>query len=155
MKKISKQIFEALHYLHKNNYIHRDLKPANILIKEGMVKICDFGFAKKLSASTAFVNSIKGTPLYIAPEILNHQNYNYKVDIWSFGIIIYELFDGKTPFHSSTFQQLEPKIKYSSVKFSSSFPADLRELITEMLQKIQITRADWNYLKNHSFFVGN
>lgn len=54
-------------YLHDNNIIHRDLKPQNILIKNGMVKICDFGFAKKLSASSAFVNSIKGTPLYIAP----------------------------------------------------------------------------------------
>ena len=109
-------------YLHENNILHRDLKPQNILIIKGMVKICDFGFAKKLSASTAFVNSIKGTPLYIAPEILSNQRYNYKVDIWSFGIIMYELFDGKTPFHSTTFQQLEPKIKYASVKFSASFP---------------------------------
>lgn len=100
-----------------------------------MVKICDFGFAKKLSASTAFVNSMKGTPLYIAPEILNHENYNFKVDIWSFGIIIYELFDGKTPFHSTSLKQLEPKIKSSVVKYSASFPNELKELINEMLHK--------------------
>ena len=51
----------------ENKITHRDLKPANILIKDGVVKICDFGFARKLSASNHFMNSLKGTPLYIAP----------------------------------------------------------------------------------------
>ncbi len=56
-----------------------------------MIKICDFGFARKLSASTNFMNSLKGTPLYIAPEILGigPLNYTKKVDVWSFGIIMF------------------------------------------------------------------
>ncbi len=54
-------------YLNENRIIHRDLKPQNILIQEDHIKICDFGFAKKLSASTNFLKSIKGTPLYLAP----------------------------------------------------------------------------------------
>jgi serine/threonine protein kinase len=54
-------------YLNENRIIHRDLKPQNILIKNNHIKICDFGFAKKLSASTNFLQSMKGTPLYLAP----------------------------------------------------------------------------------------
>ena len=67
VKNYSKQIFAALSYLNENKITHRDLKPANILIKDGVVKICDFGFARKLSASNTLMNSLKGTPLYIAP----------------------------------------------------------------------------------------
>jgi serine/threonine protein kinase len=76
-------------YLHENKIIHRDLKPQNILIKGNHIKICDFGFAKQLSAATKFLLSLKGTPLYIAPEILHKMQYTEKVDIWSFGCIIY------------------------------------------------------------------
>ena len=54
-------------YLREKKIAHRDLKPQNILIKDGIIKLCDFGFAKQLSASTQFMNSIRGTPLYIAP----------------------------------------------------------------------------------------
>jgi serine/threonine protein kinase len=67
VKIYSKQILKAMLYLNENSIIHRDLKPQNILIQEDHIKICDFGFAKKLSASTNFLKSIKGTPLYLAP----------------------------------------------------------------------------------------
>ena len=67
VKNYSRQIYSALVYLNENKITHRDLKSANILIKDGIIKICDFGFARKLSASTNFMNSLKGTPLYIAP----------------------------------------------------------------------------------------
>jgi len=56
-----------MYYLNQNRILHRDLKPQNILLHEGSIKICDFGFAKKMSASTNFLESIKGTLLYIAP----------------------------------------------------------------------------------------
>lgn len=54
-------------YLSERKIAHRDLKPQNILIKDGIIKLCDFGFAKKISASTQFMTSLRGTPLYIAP----------------------------------------------------------------------------------------
>jgi|688.fasta_scaffold341276_1 serine/threonine protein kinase len=104
-------------YLHENRVLHRDLKPQNILLQDDKIKLCDFGFAKKMSASTNFLRSIKGTPLYIAPEILQSKPYTHKVDIWSFGIILYELAYGKTPFYATTIPQLQPKILHEAVKY--------------------------------------
>ena len=68
-------------------------------MKQGNVKLCDFGFAKEMK-SNSFFTSMKGTPLYIAPEMINSNiKYDFKVDIWAFGIILYEMATGKTPFY--------------------------------------------------------
>lgn len=122
----AKQILDAMLYLHQNRILHRDLKPQNILLQKDVIKICDFGFAKQMSASTNFLKSIKGTPLYIAPEILLSRPYTHKVDVWSFGIILYELATGCTPFYASTIQKLQPKILHEPVKFPSSMNYCLR-----------------------------
>ena len=77
---IAKQLIRALHYLHHNRVIHRDLKPQNLLIAAGgRVKLCDFGFARALSSQTMLLTSIKGTPLYMAPELVQEQPYTYAV----------------------------------------------------------------------------
>lgn len=66
-----RQIVSALSYLDQSRIVHRDLKPQNILIRDGIVKLCDFGFARKMSPATICLHSLKGTPLYIAPEIIS------------------------------------------------------------------------------------
>lgn len=147
-----RQILTAMLYLHENKVVHRDLKPQNILLEGGQIKLCDFGFAKKMSAATNFLKSIKGTPLYIAPEILQQRNYSHKVDVWSLGIILFELATGKTPFYASTVQQLQPKILHESVKFPSSMSPALRDLIDGMLQKNDKKRLDWPQVSSHAFF---
>jgi len=76
-------------YLKEMRIMHRDLKPQNILLQKETIKICDFGFAKKMSASTQFLKSIKGTPLYLAPEIFDEKPYTDKVDVWSLGVILF------------------------------------------------------------------
>jgi serine/threonine-protein kinase ULK/ATG1 len=77
---------------------HRDLKPANILISDGVSKISDFGFAKNLEyGENTIMRSIVGTPLYMAPQILNKQTYTNKSDLWSIGLIFYEMIYGFTP----------------------------------------------------------
>ena len=71
LRKCAAEIISALAYLEEHRIVHRDLKPQNILISEtGVIKICDFGFARKMSQATVCLTSMKGTPLYLAPEIL-------------------------------------------------------------------------------------
>jgi serine/threonine protein kinase len=83
------------------------------------------------------MNSLKGTPLYIAPEILGvgPLNYTKRVDVWSFGIIIYELFAGRPPFWAENLARLKPKILHEKVKWVKDMPIELRTLIDKMLQK--------------------
>ncbi len=80
MQQVAKQLVRALHYLHSNRIIHRDMKPQNVLIgANGTVKLCDFGFARAMSTNTMVLTSIKGTPLYMAPELVQEQPYNETV----------------------------------------------------------------------------
>jgi fused-like protein len=80
VQSVAKQLVRALHYLHSNRIIHRDMKPQNILIGAGgTVKLCDFGFARAMSTNTMVLTSIKGTPLYMAPELVQEQPYNHTV----------------------------------------------------------------------------
>jgi len=92
-----KDIMNGAKYLHKNGIIHRDLKPANILLKQGVCKLSDFGFAKSLEQDETIMKSIVGTPLYMSPQILKKTKYTTKSDLWSIGLIYYEMLHGKTP----------------------------------------------------------
>jgi serine/threonine-protein kinase ULK/ATG1 len=80
--------------IHKLNFIHRDLKPQNILLSEdseqATLKIADFGFARSLQPFD-MAATICGSPLYMAPEILRHERYDGRADLWSVGAIIFEL----------------------------------------------------------------
>ena len=75
------------------------MKPQNVLISSsGMVKLCDFGFARSISTNTIVLTSIKETPLYMAPELVQKLPYKHTVDLWSLRVIMYELFVGQPPF---------------------------------------------------------
>lgn len=89
-------IFKGLLYLSDNNIIHRDLKVANIFINNGEAKIADFGFAK--ITKQQFKDANIGSPLYMSPQGLINNIYGPKTDVWAFGMLIYELLHGKTPF---------------------------------------------------------
>ena len=91
---ISQQIIDGLAYLHSKNIIHCDIKMENMLLIDKKIKICDFG----LSTQNSYHYSYVGTPECMAPEILNHDMYTNKIDIWSFGIMLYYMVFGKNPF---------------------------------------------------------
>ena len=88
----------ALEYLHERGIVYRDLKPENILMDDsGYVKLTDFGFSRRLEAGEqAF--TFCGTPEYVAPEIITKKSHDFRVDIWSLGILVYELVTGAPPF---------------------------------------------------------
>jgi len=89
----------AILFLHTNDLIHRDLKPENILLDENNnVKLCDFGWCVELKEDDAPRKTFCGTYEYMAPEIVKETPYDKSVDIWSLGILLYELLHGYSPF---------------------------------------------------------
>ncbi|KAF8245917.1 kinase-like protein [Wilcoxina mikolae CBS 423.85] len=97
---VIRETLTALHYLHSHEIIHRDIKAANILVnQDGRVQLCDFGVSAQLVTKTNKRNTFVGTPQWMAPEALTGGLYDFKIDIWSFGITIYELAKLNPPLH--------------------------------------------------------
>ncbi|KAH9600148.1 Protein kinase domain [Trypanosoma melophagium] len=152
VQRIAKQLVQALHYLHSNRIMHRDMKPQNILIgQNGSVKLADFGFARSMSYNTMVLTSIKGTPLYMAPELVQEQPYNHSADLWSLGCILYELFYGKPPFYTNHLYKLINQIVNDPVKFEEPISPDFKSLLKGLLTKSFSARLNWPHLLNHPF----
>lgn len=123
----------ALEYLHSHEIIYRDLKPENILLdKNGHIKITDFGFAKWVPDVTY---TLCGTPDYIAPEVISTKPYNKSVDWWSFGILIYEMLAGYTPFYDSNTMKTYENILNGKLKFPNFFNPDVQDLLNKLITK--------------------
>ncbi len=126
------QTLQALIYLHRRNILHRDLKPANVLVTEsGMVKVLDFG----LSAKSEHASGIAGTLAYMAPEVLRNQPISRTSDLYSVGIIAYELFLGKRPFKAQKLMQLIREIMGARLDLSSMTNSALEMVLMRWLMK--------------------
>ncbi|XP_064261043.1 serine/threonine-protein kinase PAK 3-like isoform X3 [Passer domesticus] len=99
MAAISRECLQGLDFLHSNYVIHRDVKSTNILLRtDGSVKLADFGLSTRLTPKQSRGCVVAGTPWWMAPEVVTHQPYGPKVDIWSFGIVGIEMIDGEPPY---------------------------------------------------------
>lgn len=137
VKRLMVQICLALKYLHERNIIHRDLKPENIFLsKEKDVKLGDFGVSKELRSARDLTNTVTGTPYYLSPEIICDQAYGCQTDIWSLGVLIYELCSGKHPFEARSLLQLYEVIKSTTMPpLPRGYSRELKDLLTRMLDK--------------------
>jgi len=154
-------ISTSLEVLHDNLIVHRDLKPENVMLDQrGFVKLVDFGMAKKGEKGLWRTHTLLGTPLYIAPEMLLGKGYGFEVDIWSLGVMMYELATGRSPFgdgeeepdailHSILDDELKLPPRYNDIAG--------RHLITGLLCKDPVSRLGagingWEDVKNAKFF---
>ena len=152
VQKIAKQLVQALHYLHSQRIIHRDMKPQNILIgAQGTVKLCDFGFARAMSSQTIVLTSIKGTPLYMSPELVQEKPYDHTADLWSLGVILYELYVGQPPFYTDSIYTLINLIVQDSVKYPKSMSKQFKSFLQGLLHKTPSKRLSWPQLLDHPF----
>ena len=115
------------------------------------MKLCDFGFARSLSKNTIALQSIKGTPLYMAPELVQEHPYNHTVDLWSLGIILYELFVGQPPFYTNSIYTLINLIINNPVKYTDNMSPNFKDLLRGLLNKRPNERLGWPQLLNHPF----
>ncbi|OAF71522.1 hypothetical protein A3Q56_00727 [Intoshia linei] len=154
VKNIACQLVSALYYLHANRILHRDLKPQNILLcGKSVVKLCDFGFARSMSMDTLVLTSIKGTPLYMSPELIEEKPYDHKADIWALGCIIYELYVGKTPFYTNSIFRLVHIIRKCSIDWSMEINPIFKDFLQNILNKNPNERLSWPDLLYHPFIA--
>ncbi|XP_027734991.1 serine/threonine-protein kinase 36 isoform X4 [Empidonax traillii] len=152
---IAAQLVSALYYLHSHRILHRDMKPQNILLgKDGVVKLCDFGFARAMSIHTMVLTSIKGTPLYMSPELVEERPYDHTADLWSVGCILYELFVGTPPFYTNSIFQLVSLIVKDSVKWPTAMSPVFKSFLQGLLMKDPHQRLSWPELLSHPFIAG-
>jgi len=158
---LMKQLKSGLQYLYENKIIHRDLKPQNILVTcEKIIKISDFGFAKIYKDDT-MTQTICGSPLYMAPEILNYKQYTILADLWSVGVILYEMMFKKTPVKGANLYELVSNIKrYNQNKDTlltnnKHYSIILQNLVKKLLEKEPKKRITWELFFRNEWFEKN
>ena len=133
-KKIFRQIFDAMNYLHKNHMAHRDIKLENILMtKDYEIKIIDFGFGM-YNPENKLQNFFCGTPNYMPPEIAFKKPYiGQKADLWSLGVLVYKMFCADFPFKGKNEKELYKAIKKGKFVMASYTPDYIKKIIVSMI----------------------
>ncbi|KAJ1337697.1 serine/threonine-protein kinase ULK2 [Microdochium nivale] len=178
-----KQLSSALQFLREGNFVHRDVKPQNLLLLPSvtyreankdsrlimsasqdslipaaglrslpMLKLADFGFARVLPA-TSLAETLCGSPLYMAPEILRYERYDAKADLWSVGTVLYEMVSGRPPFRASNHVELLRKIENAEdqIKFSRDcqVSSETKSLIRALLKRNPVERMSFENFFAH------
>lgn len=152
------EIISALGYLHEHGIIYRDLKLENLLLdKDGHIKIADFGLCKEDITYGRTTKTFCGTPEYLAPEVLEDNDYGQAVDWWGVGVVMYEMMIGRLPFYNRDHDVLFELILVEEVKFPRTISSEAKDLLGGLLEKdptkrLGGSREDAKEIMAHPFF---
>jgi len=148
------QLADALQYCHSKNVIHRDIKPENLLIGYyGELKIADFGWS--VHAPSSRRETVCGTLDYLPPEMVLLEPHNYMVDLWTVGVLAYELLAGTAPFEHASRQVTRKRIAEVNYEFPDGLSADARDLISRLLKRKPEERISLLEVLKHPFIIKN
>lgn len=167
---IIQSLASAITYLHNNDIVHRDLKLENIMVKSSFIddnnemnlniKVTDFGLAvKKHGGSEAMLQTTCGTPMYMAPEVINAHDYSQQCDIWSIGVIMYILLCGEPPFMASSEEKLFELIRKGELHFDDpvwdSISDCAKSVLKQLLKVDPAHRITAKELLDNQWLTGN
>jgi fused-like protein len=162
VRSIAQQLCSALHYLHAQNIVHRDIKAQNVLIgSDGVLKLCDFGFARSFSSASPLLSSALGSPLCMAPEILAGRKYDASADLWALAVMLYELAAGFPPFNAENLPALMKQVLDAmaeggrGVSYPDAFPPDFVAFLASILKRDPQQRATWDQILSSPFLTAS
>lgn len=148
------QMADALKYCHSRKVIHRDIKPENLLLGlKGELKIADFGWS--VHAPSSRRGTLCGTLDYLPPEMIEGQEHDEKVDIWSLGILCYEFLVSKPPFEADSNQETYGRIARVDLAFPSHVSEPAKDLVRRLLRKDPAKRLSLDEVANHPWILAH
>lgn len=152
-----REVIEGVKYLHSFDppIIHRDIKPENILLDENnRVKVADFGWSN-FSNSDENRTTYCGTPDYLSPEMVKREGHGTSVDVWSVGVLLFELLAGYAPFSGHSQEEKFMNIKKLKINWPNDFPPIAKNLVTKILKLNPKERISLDEMLNHTWFEKN
>ncbi|XP_028407710.1 serine/threonine-protein kinase 33-like [Dendronephthya gigantea] len=162
---VIRQLADAIAYLHDLDIVHRDLKLENILLCKPIndepinIKISDFGLSYIKGSGEAMMQSVCGTPMYMAPEVIDEHEYSRQCDIWSIGVILFTLLTGSPPFQAPTEEKLYQLIKQGHLDFThpcwQTINESAKNVLEGMLEVDPAHRSTAMEIKDHPWVNGD
>jgi len=150
---IIKDVAKSVYFLHKMNppIIHRDIKPENVLMDENYnIKLADFGWSNYLDNEEKR-STVCGTPIYLAPEMINRKGHDERVDIWCIGVLLFELSTGRVPFQGNNIDVLKYNIRNMKISWPSDIDREAKDLISKILKYNPNDRLTVEEILRHPF----